>query len=78
MNRELFLQAQELDKQIQIIDHELRVLNEQTLCPVRFGTNFNVSIPITISEDTFFSFVSLLKTEKAKELFDLQIKFLEL
>lgn len=75
MELERFNKALLIKKQLDDLNYQLGVLKEVQFTSIRFGTNFNVFAPISISEDLF----NKIKSDAIQDLEDqiqpLSIKF---
>lgn len=80
MTIQQYKKAHELQEQISKLQYEVNVIKEYKSAdkksPIRFGDNFNVSIPFKVEEDlTFMRFCSSVIQEKESIITLLQEEF---
>lgn len=80
MKTETYKQANRLQEQIAKLKYELKVLKQNYEKPtsVRFGTEYNVSIPIVFNESIYMEAVANQIGFHASKILALEIEFNEL
>jgi len=78
MNQETFEEAVKINTQIKSVENEISVLKAQEPTTIRFGGNFNLSIPISISGNHFNKIISQAIEEKEHQLRQLMSLFQKL
>lgn len=62
-------------KKLDELNYQLGVLKDTSYTSIRFGTNYNVSTPINISEDLFNKIKELAIEDLNNQISPLSIKF---
>jgi hypothetical protein len=78
MTEEKFKEAFELNQKISRLTKELEVVRNITPTTIRFGGNFNVSIPIEVEVNIFYDLCRALINDIERELSIAELKFYEL
>lgn len=75
MRQERYNEAEKINNDIKTVSYEIGVLQAVIPTKIRFGDSFNVSHPITVSEDLFKDIVSRLLGERIFVLNELKENF---
>jgi hypothetical protein len=75
MTEEKFKEAFELTQKISRLKKELEVVRNITPTTIRFGGNFNVSMPIEVEQSIFYDFCRALVDDIQMELSLSELKF---
>jgi hypothetical protein len=77
MTVETFNTAKEIKDSIDKLNYEIKVMRDVVPdnTPIRFGGNFNVSVPISVDPKIMISFLYDMIAEKEKQVFELHEQF---